>query len=327
MVRGKKWAFFLGPKSRFLVQKSDFCHTTPILVDDPFLALGMKVNFPPWKPFFDFPFRSYSCFRKKIWLTAQKVFPPPTVGVPSASKSLSALSAQALRAWLLLLSVQGPRWGLCCDAKTIKDPFVHGSKSIKRMWQYEELPHPHRRPHRPTVTSPGWILQRRSVGWNLADMESSCLTSLDNLGHLFFIIRVQIYFIHLWVPLFFCPPCRVGGMWRTWRRWMDDLAKKLFKISNQKSNNKTSWVIIYMGILYRVKTCIVKRDQRLLTSFSMWQNSLINRASPWELAKQFENNDATKIANIINRNLGFSFSENVLTFSPQSWQTLSLKIT
>ena len=89
---------FLGPKFRFLAQKSDFCHTTPILVDDPFLALGMTVNFPPWKPFFDFPFRSYSCFRKKIWLTAQKVFPPPTVGVPSASKSPSALSAQALRA-------------------------------------------------------------------------------------------------------------------------------------------------------------------------------------------------------------------------------------
>ena len=37
---------FLGPKFRFLVQKSDFCHTTPILVNDPFLALGMTVNFP-----------------------------------------------------------------------------------------------------------------------------------------------------------------------------------------------------------------------------------------------------------------------------------------
>ena len=33
--------------------------------------------------------------RKKIWLTRQKVFPPPTVGVPSASKSPSALSARA----------------------------------------------------------------------------------------------------------------------------------------------------------------------------------------------------------------------------------------
>merc|ERR1711978_84793 len=89
---------FFGPKFWFLAKKSDFCHTTPILVDDQFLALGMTVNFPPWERFFDFPFRSYSCFRKKIWLTAQKVFPPPTVGVPSASKSPSALSAQALRA-------------------------------------------------------------------------------------------------------------------------------------------------------------------------------------------------------------------------------------
>ena len=45
----------------FGVQKSDFCHKTPILVNDPFLALGMTVNFPPWERFFDFPFRSYSC--------------------------------------------------------------------------------------------------------------------------------------------------------------------------------------------------------------------------------------------------------------------------
>ena len=94
-LESKSVCLFFGPKFWFLAQKSDFCHTTPILVDDPFLALGMTVNFPPWKPFFDFPFRSYSCFRKKIWLTAQKVFPPPTVGVPSASKSPSALSAQA----------------------------------------------------------------------------------------------------------------------------------------------------------------------------------------------------------------------------------------
>ena len=81
---------FFGQKLQFLVQKSDFCHTTPILVDDPILALGMTVNFPPWERFFDFPFRSYCCFRKKIRLTRQKVFPPPTVGVPSASKSPSA---------------------------------------------------------------------------------------------------------------------------------------------------------------------------------------------------------------------------------------------
>ena len=92
----KSECLFLGPKFRFLVQKSDFCHTTPILVNDPFLALTMTVNFPPWKRFFDFPFWSYSCFRKKIRLTAQKVFPPPTVGVPSASNSPSALSARGL---------------------------------------------------------------------------------------------------------------------------------------------------------------------------------------------------------------------------------------
>ena len=67
-----------------------------ILVDDPFLALGMTVNFPPWKRFFDFPFRSYSCFRKKIRLTCQKVFPLPTVGAPSAGNSPSALFAYLL---------------------------------------------------------------------------------------------------------------------------------------------------------------------------------------------------------------------------------------
>ena len=89
----KSDSLFLGPKFWFLAQKSNFCHTTPILVDDPFLALGMTVNFPPWKPFFDFPFRSYSCFRKKILLTAQKVFPLPTVGFYCTLKAL-ALSAR-----------------------------------------------------------------------------------------------------------------------------------------------------------------------------------------------------------------------------------------
>ena len=97
----KSDSFFLGPKFRFLVQKSDFCHTTPILVNDPFLALGMTVNFRPWERFFDFPFRSYSCFRKKIRLTRQKVFSLPTVGAPSDSNSPSALSVQALRACAL----------------------------------------------------------------------------------------------------------------------------------------------------------------------------------------------------------------------------------
>ena len=81
---GRSVRLYLGPKFQFLVQKSDFCQTIPILVHDPFLALTMTVNFQPWERFFDFPFRSYSCFRKKIRLTCQKVFPPPTVGVPSA---------------------------------------------------------------------------------------------------------------------------------------------------------------------------------------------------------------------------------------------------
>ena len=91
MVRVQKWLLFLGPKFRFLVQKSDFCHKNPILVND----LGMTVNFPPWERFFDFPFLSYNSFRKKIRLTRQKVFPLPTVGAPSASNSPSAVSAQA----------------------------------------------------------------------------------------------------------------------------------------------------------------------------------------------------------------------------------------
>merc|ERR1712004_592604 len=58
--RQKVVPFFFGPKFWFLAQKSDFCHTTPILVDDPFLALSMTVNFPRWERFFDFPFRSSS---------------------------------------------------------------------------------------------------------------------------------------------------------------------------------------------------------------------------------------------------------------------------
>ena len=63
LVVAKTWlglkseSFFLGPKFRFLVQKSNFCHTTPILVNDPFLALTMTVHFPPWERFLDSPFR------------------------------------------------------------------------------------------------------------------------------------------------------------------------------------------------------------------------------------------------------------------------------
>ena len=94
MVRVKKCMPFLGQKFWFSAKKSDFCHTTPILVDDPFLALGMTVNFPPWEPFFDFPFRSYSCFRKKILVDGSKSLPPSHCGILLYSKSPSALIVQ-----------------------------------------------------------------------------------------------------------------------------------------------------------------------------------------------------------------------------------------
>ena len=83
---------FFGPKFWFLAKKSDFCHTTPIFVDDPFLALDMTVNFPPWKRFFDFPFRSYSCFRKKSGWRLKKSSPLPLWGhrLPVTALALSA---------------------------------------------------------------------------------------------------------------------------------------------------------------------------------------------------------------------------------------------
>ena len=76
MVKGKKWAFFLGPKSRFLAKKSNFCHVIPILVKGPFVTPGETVHFPPWEPFFNFPFPSYSRFRKKNLVDASKSLPP-----------------------------------------------------------------------------------------------------------------------------------------------------------------------------------------------------------------------------------------------------------
>ena len=79
-LESKSECLFLGPKFWFLAQKSNFCHTTPILVDDPFLALGMTVNFPHWERFFDFPFRSYSCFRKKNLAEGSKSLPPSHCG-------------------------------------------------------------------------------------------------------------------------------------------------------------------------------------------------------------------------------------------------------
>ena len=85
--------FFLGPKSRFLAEKSDFCYRTPILVNGPFVALREPVHFPPREQFFDFPFPSYGRFRNKN--PRQKVFPLPTVRATSASNSPSTLSAQA----------------------------------------------------------------------------------------------------------------------------------------------------------------------------------------------------------------------------------------
>merc|ERR1711952_513837 len=41
----KSECLFLGQKFQFLAKKSDFCHTIPIFVDDPFLALDMTVIF------------------------------------------------------------------------------------------------------------------------------------------------------------------------------------------------------------------------------------------------------------------------------------------
>ena len=72
--------FFLGPKSRFLAKKSNFCHTTPILVNGPFVALGVTVNFPPWDRFFDFLFPRYSSFPKKNLVDSSKSLPPPHCG-------------------------------------------------------------------------------------------------------------------------------------------------------------------------------------------------------------------------------------------------------
>ena len=91
--------FFYGPESRFLAQ-TFFCHSTPVLVNGPFVALGETVHFPPWDRFLDFSFPSYGRFRqKKTWMTRQKVFPLPTVGAPPASNSPSALSDRDVLVW------------------------------------------------------------------------------------------------------------------------------------------------------------------------------------------------------------------------------------
>ena len=95
MVSSQKWALFFSPKSRFLAQISDICHTTPILVNSPFVALGETVHFPPWERFFDFRSPVTAVFVKEIQLIHQKLFPLPNVRASSASNSLSTLSAQA----------------------------------------------------------------------------------------------------------------------------------------------------------------------------------------------------------------------------------------
>ena len=88
----KSGSSILGPKSQFLAKKSDFCHTTPILINSPFVALGEAVHFPPWERFSDFPFQSYSSFCKKNPVDPSKSLPPPHWGgTVSASNSPSAL--------------------------------------------------------------------------------------------------------------------------------------------------------------------------------------------------------------------------------------------
>ena len=89
MVSIKKCMFFLGPKSRFMAQKSDFCYTTPILVNGPFVAFGEMLHFPFWGLFFYFSFPSYGSFRKKKKVDASKSA-LPTVRALSASNSPSA---------------------------------------------------------------------------------------------------------------------------------------------------------------------------------------------------------------------------------------------
>ena len=46
MVSLKKLILFLGQNLGFWPKKNDFCHTTPILVNNPFLALGKSVHCP-----------------------------------------------------------------------------------------------------------------------------------------------------------------------------------------------------------------------------------------------------------------------------------------
>merc|ERR1711952_189764 len=94
----KSGTLFLGQKFQFLAKKSNFCHTTPIFVDDPFLALDMTVIFHLGNDFSTFRSGVTAVSVKKSGRRLKKSSPLPPVGVPSASNSPSALSAQALRA-------------------------------------------------------------------------------------------------------------------------------------------------------------------------------------------------------------------------------------
>ena len=94
MVKLEKLALFLGPKSGFLAEKSDFCHTTPILVkfspwrDRSFPTLGaiFRLSVPELRPFV-----------KKTRLTRHKSSPSPCEGTQrmiklhSSNKPLLAL--------------------------------------------------------------------------------------------------------------------------------------------------------------------------------------------------------------------------------------------
>ena len=76
---------FLGPRSEFFWARIlgfwpknwIFAIRPQFFVNGPFVALGEAVHFPPWDPFFDFPFWSYSSFRKKNPVDTSKILPPP----------------------------------------------------------------------------------------------------------------------------------------------------------------------------------------------------------------------------------------------------------
>ena len=81
---------FFGPKSGFLAEKSDFCHTTPILINGLSVALGETVHFHLGSNFSTFRSQVMAVFVKKKRSTRQKVFPLPTARALTASNSHSA---------------------------------------------------------------------------------------------------------------------------------------------------------------------------------------------------------------------------------------------